>query len=100
MKFGKQKGPLPNAGVIPWEMAGVGTYRGVVIAWDHDRDERVHQLIDAIKADFPTEPAFVSEHEAEVVLAWRGRPPAKFSKGETVHVGDDAWSIRYSATSM
>ena len=46
-----------------------------------------------------TEPAFVSEHEAEVILVWSGTPPEKFAKGETVRIGDDTWSIRYSAIS-
>jgi hypothetical protein len=61
--------------------------------------EIVYKLIDAIKADFPTEPAFVSEHEAEVILVWSGTPPEKFAKGETVRIDDDTWSIRYSAIS-
>jgi hypothetical protein len=86
-------------GEPPWATPEFSVYRGVVVAWDKDHYELVHTLIDSIEEKFPGQLVFASEHEAEVVLAWRRLQPAEFAKGEVVRVEDDSWSIRYIAPS-
>lgn len=88
-----------QVGEPPWATPEFSVYRGVVVAWDKDHYELMRTLIDSIEEKFPGQLVFASEHEAEVVLAWRRLPPAEFAKGQVVSVEDDAWSIRYSAPS-
>jgi hypothetical protein len=86
-------------GEPPWATPEFSVYRGVVVAWDKAHNELVYALIDSIEEKFPGQLVFASEHEAEVVLAWRRLQPAEFATGESVMVEGDAWSIRYSAPS-
>jgi hypothetical protein len=75
---------------------GFSVYRGVLIQWDEDQDERVVTLIDKLP-DFVREQLLVvQEHEGILGLIWKGRVPAGYDERHSIEVEDDQWSIHKS----
>jgi len=72
---------------------GFSIYRGVLVQWDEDQDERVLQLLDELPAWVVDRVLVVQEHEGTVEFLCKTKVPQPIKPGTTVHVGDDVWCV-------
>ena len=85
---------LPNMAThCSQESCGFSLYRGVLVQWDEDRDNRVFTLIDNMPEDEREILLVVQEHEGCVAFVWSCPPPPKYDTGNQIEVESDLWSI-------
>lgn len=85
---------LPNmAGHRPQADCGFTLYKGVLIQWDEDEDERILILIDNMPESVRAELLVAQEHKAYVALMWKNAIPNGYEEGTECDVGDDTWYI-------
>jgi hypothetical protein len=77
---------------------GYSLYRGILVQWDEDHDERVLKFIDALGNDVQTELLVVQEHEGRLGLLWRDRVPQGLEEGRQIDICNDVWSVESSVT--
>lgn len=70
-------------------------YRGVVVQWDEDHDERIITMLDKMKPEVIKYLAAVQEHEASLEMIWYDRIPEGWRDGG-IEVEGDYWSITES----
>ena len=76
------------------EECGFGIYRGVLVQWDEDHDERILQFIDELPDAIREHLVIAQEHEACLALVWRNVVPPDYAKNShSVMVGGDVWEI-------
>lgn len=88
---------LPNMGArVKGFSYGFSIYRGVVVQWDEDEDERVLTFIDELPEEIRCQLAVVQEHEGSLGLLWHNTVPAGYKEGEEFEVENDFWVIQKS----
>lgn len=76
---------------------GFSLYRGVLVQWDEDHDERVIAVLDKMPAKVLDHLLIVQEHEGSISFVWKDTVPAGYGKGEGIDVPDgDHWNIHSS----
>lgn len=88
---------LPNMAThCSQEMCGFSIYRGVLVQWDEDHDERVLTVLDKMPAVVVDQLLVIQEHEAVLGLIWDRWIPNKYVEGVEVEVEGDVWRINSS----
>lgn len=88
---------LPNMGVSMKGFSyGFSIYRGVLIQWDEDEDERILTFIDQIPAKVRCELSIVQAHEGGLGLVWCNGVPAGYEVGKEFEVEGDFWVVEKS----
>jgi len=78
---------------------GFSLYRGVLVQWDEDHDDRVLRVLDDMKAKHLDKLLVVQEHEGCIAFVWRGSIPFYYREGECiVEPTGDVWNITSSKT--
>ena len=73
---------------------GFSIYRGVLIQWDEDHDERILEFIDQLDHEHRRHLLIAQEHEGCLCLRWDSSgPPEKYKPGRGVEVMGDYWDI-------
>ena len=77
---------------------GFCLYRGVLVRWDEDQDERVFELLDDMPAIVLDQLLVVQEHEASIIFVWSGTtPPKGYEEGGGIDIASgDHWTIHES----
>jgi len=76
---------------------GFSVYRGVIVQWDEDHDERVLDILDNMSAWILELLLVVQEHEANIEFVWKGAIPKDYQEGVEVGPNDgDSWIISSS----
>lgn len=60
---------------------GFSLYRGVLVQWDEDHDERVLRFLDEMKPKDLDKLLVVQEHEGCIAFLWKGAVPAYYREG-------------------
>lgn len=85
---------LPNmASHTDQSECGYSVYKGVLVQWDEDQDDRVLDFIDSLNASVLRNLAVVQEHEGVIAFRWVDHIPQGFNEGESVEVEGDSWTI-------
>jgi hypothetical protein len=87
---------LPNmASHCAQSECGFSIYRGVIVQWDEDHDERVLDVLDQMPAHILDSLFVVQEHEGAIAFVWKGDVPKGYEEGtDGVEPGDgDLWCI-------
>lgn len=88
---------LPNMGAGAKGFSyGFTIYRGVLVQWDEDRDERVLTFINQLPAGVRCRLAIVQEHEGSLGLVWHTRAPSDYEVGKEFEVEGDFWVVQKS----
>lgn len=88
---------LPNmASHCPQSDCGFSLYKGVLIQWDEDQDERILKFIDLIPDAIRSRLLVAQEHEASVALLWKDSVPADYREGAEWQVDGDIWHVTES----
>ena len=88
---------LPNMGAgMRGFSYGFTMYRGVLVQWDEDKDERVLTFINQLPARVRCRLAIVQEHEGSLGLVWHTSVPSGYEVGEEFEVEGDFWVIQKS----
>ena len=67
---------LPNmASHCDQSECGFSLYRGVLVQWDEDHDERILRVIDGMPAAVVDRLLVVQEHEGGIAFRWSGDVP-------------------------
>lgn len=79
---------------------GFSLYRGVLVQWDEDHDERVLGVIDEMPVKIVDRLCVVQEHEGCIAFVWDGEVPTGYEvDGPGIHAPDgDWWSVISSTT--
>lgn len=75
--FAKQ---LPNARIGEFD-DGFSIYRGVLVQWDQDHDERVLQVLDEMPAAVLEKLLVVHESKGGIWFIWDGPTPKGYEEG-------------------
>ncbi|HNW10975.1 MAG TPA: hypothetical protein PKI71_06380 [Candidatus Rifleibacterium sp.] len=91
---------MPNmASHCKQDECGFSVYRGVLVQWDEDHDERVLNLLDDMPAWVIDELLCVQEHEGSAAFVWKRFIPNGYTEDDQIEPGDgDIWSIYSSKT--
>lgn len=90
---------LPNMGAgLGGFSYGFTIYRGVLVQWDEDKDDRVLIFINQLPARVRCQLAIVQEHEGSLGLVWHTIVPSGYEIGEEFEVEGDYWVIQKSNT--
>ena len=90
---------LPNMGAgVRGFTYGLTIYRGVLVQWDEDKDERVLTFINELADRVRRQLAIVQEHEGCLGLVWHTSEPSGYEMGEEFEVEGDFWVIQTSNT--
>lgn len=85
---------LPHMETHVSEEAGFSIYRGVVVRWDEDYDDRILNFIDTLDDSIVCDLVAVQEHEGTISFRWRTSVPIEFSESQSVAVPDgDCWLV-------
>lgn len=86
---------LPNSAThLNQNECGFSIYRGALVQWDEDHDERVLEFLDHLPAFVLDGLLVVQEHEGSISFLWRDKIPKGYEEGECVDVPDgDVWCI-------
>ena len=85
---------LPNMGAGAKGFSyGFTIYRGVLVQWDEDRDERILTFINQLPARVRCRLAIVQEHEGSLGLVWHTRAPSDYEVGKEFEVEGDFWVV-------
>lgn len=77
---------------------GFSLYRGVLIQWDEDGDERILEAIDIVPDDLRQYLLVVQGHEGHIEMLWNFRVPPQFVNGKELELSDnDIWTITSKA---
>ena len=88
---------LPNmANSCKQSECGFSLYRGVLVQWDEDHDERVLSMIDEMPVGVVARLLVVQEHKGGVAFLWEEEVPAGYEEGKTVYGEGDPWYIASS----
>lgn len=88
---------LPNMGAgVRGFSHGFTIYRGVLIQWDEDKDERVISFINQLPDRVRCQLAIVQEHEGSLGLVWHTNVPSGYEVGEEFEVEGDFWVVQKS----
>lgn len=82
-----------------WEKYGASIYKGVLVIWDEDRDDRILRFIR--KNVSSVERFFLlmaHEHEGGLDLLWSEDCPTSFMRNVNSEVDGDHWEILSSGT--
>jgi hypothetical protein len=71
-------------------------YRGVLVQWDEDFDNRVLRFIDGLDEYYKMRLVAVNENEGCLRLLWSEKVPFGYAEGDGVTVDGDYWSIQQS----
>lgn len=80
------------------EPSGYSLYRGVLVQWDQDRDERVLDFVDGLPAAVLEGLLVVQESKGMLALRWADDVPADYTEGHMVDATGDLWTICDSRT--
>jgi hypothetical protein len=73
---------------------GFSYYKGVLILWDEDHDQRIVKWIESLPSPIRNQLLCAHEHEGTIGLAWRrNKIPQKYKEGNSVLVDGDCWTI-------
>lgn len=72
---------------------GFSMYRGVLVQWDEDKDDRVLTFINELPARVRCQLAIVQEHEGSLGLVWHTSVPGGYEVGEEFEVEGDFWVV-------
>ena len=80
---------------------GFSVYRGVIVVWDEDMDQRVLAVVDSLSDKDRMNLYAIREHEGSVSMWWRVKVPRKYRAdlrpaGISVPNDNDWWSIYVS----
>jgi hypothetical protein len=71
---------------------GLSVYRGVIVQWDEDRDDRVLDVLDNMPAKVVDQLLVVQEHEGSISFVWRHEIPNGYDDTNDIEPGDgDVW---------
>ncbi len=88
---------VPNfASHCPQSECGFSIYRGILVQWDEDQDERVLSMIDEMPEFVRNQLLVVQEHEAILGFIWKGHVPAGYEKDRSIDIDGDIWNIHES----
>jgi hypothetical protein len=88
---------LPNMGAQAERFSyGFIVYRGVLVQWDEDKDERVLTFINQLLSRVGCQLAIVQEHEGSLGLVWHTSVPCGYEVGEEFEVEGDVWVVQKS----
>ena len=88
---------LPNmASHCPQADCGFSLYKGVLIQWDEDQDERILKFIDLSPDAVRARLLVAQEHEASIGLLWKDSVPSGFEDGSEWQVDEDIWHVTES----
>jgi len=73
--------------------AGFSLYRGVLVQWDEDRDDRVLDFLDALPAAVLDSLVIIQEARGMLAMRWANRIPTGYTEGSLVDVTGDLWTI-------
>lgn len=83
---------LPNmASHCSQSECGYSIYRGVLVQWDEDHDDRVLRLLDELSVKIIEQLLVVQEHEGAVCFIWKGKTPRGYEEGADFIVKGDVW---------
>jgi len=90
-------GDLPNMAThCPQAECGFSIYRGVLVQWDEDHDERVFRMMDDMSCGVMDELLIVQEHEGTVIFKWKAFVPEGYESNGDITVDGDVWNISES----
>jgi hypothetical protein len=73
---------------------GFSLYRGVLVQWDEDHDERILDVIDEMNPSALKDLLLCQEHEGSISFVWKNAVPQGFEEGGGIDVPDgDLWNI-------
>lgn len=73
---------------------GFTIYRGVIVCWDEDHDQRILDFIDNMKDCDRSFLVAVQEHEGSLSFRWSFKVPEGFEDGQCLlEPGGDYWSV-------
>ena len=88
---------LPNIGAsVKGFSYGFTIYRGGLIQWDEDEDERILSFIDQLPAKVRCDLSIVQEHEGGLGFVWCNGVPAGYEVGREFEVEGDFWVVEKS----
>jgi hypothetical protein len=77
------------ASCCPQAECGYSIYRGILVRWDEDHDERILQLIDEMPTAVSEQLLVAQEHEGCIRFIWKGKVPKSYHTGGHVEVPMD-----------
>ena len=96
------QGDLPNlASHCKQEACGFSLYRGVLVQWDEDHDERVLSVLDEMPARVLDRLMVVQEHEGSIAFLWDGVAAEElyYEEGDELSIYDgDIWHVLSSVS--
>ncbi len=67
-------------------------YKGVIVQWDEDHDERVLGVLDKMTGELRGQLLAVQEHEGAIAFIWRDRVPLGYGEnGSGIVAPDGDW---------
>ena len=75
---------------------GYSVYRGVIVVWDDDHDERILYFLDCQSAEVLDQLLVVGEHEGGVSFLWERMVPVGYENGSELLAIDDMWHVQSS----
>lgn len=76
---------------------GFSIYRGVLVQWDEDHDERILDVLDNMPANILDSLLVTQEHEGGISFVWEGAVPQGYTDNDEIEPGDgDCWPIALS----
>ena len=85
---------FPNmASHCPQSKCGFSIYKGVLVQWDEDEDERILTFIDQLPEGIRIQLLVAQEHEGLLGFLWRAGIPKGFESGGNFKVEGDEWNV-------
>ena len=72
---------------------GFSLYRGVLIQWDEDHDERILEVLDGMPARILDRLLITHENQAGIAFVWKGEVPRGYEKDKEIGLDSDVWHI-------
>lgn len=72
---------------------GFSLYRGILVQWDEDQDERILSFVDSLPDHIRVRLLVAQEHEAALALRWKGPTPDGYQEGSEFDVDGDVWYV-------
>lgn len=82
----------------PQAACGFSLYKGVLVQWDEDRDERIYIVLDEMDPHLRDRLLIVQEHKGSVSMVWAGSVPVEYAEGTELLVEGDIWYVLESNT--
>jgi len=86
---------MPNrASHTTQESCGFSLYKGILIQWDEDTDDRIIRVIDELPKNVLDRILVIQEHEGSINFVWKNYIPYGYDEMCSINVPDgDIWSI-------